>query len=79
MQESGCSSLSQKFRALSSECSYCTYNQHDLKLHSSVKHVNKVFENQEDSEPPRDELNACELGTEIENGHHKVLNFKFRN
>ena len=105
------------------ECNYCTYNQQEMKLHTSKKHVksnpkstkcvscekefpsyyslqqhrkkdhgmkarktndsvadlNKILENEEDSDQLRDELNACQhflTDTEMENGRHKVFNFQ---
>ena len=41
--------------------------------------MNKILENDEDSDQLRDELNACQhflTDTEMENGRHKVFNFK---
>ena len=42
--------------------------------------MNKVLENEEDSDQLRDELNACQhflTDTEMENGRPKVFNFQF--
>ena len=41
--------------------------------------MNKILENEEDSDQLRDELNACQhilTDTEMENGRHKVFNFQ---
>ena len=42
--------------------------------------MNKILEDEEDSDQLRDELNACQhflTDTEMENGRHKVFNFHF--
>ena len=48
------------------------------KMSESVADLNKILENEEDSDQLRDELNACQhllTDTEMENGRHKVINF----
>ena len=45
----------------------------------SVADLNEILENEEDSDQLRDELNACQhllTDTEMENGRHKVFNFR---
>ena len=47
-------------------------------MSESVADLNKILENEEDSDQLRDELNACQhllTDTEMENGRHKVINF----
>ena len=49
------------------------------KTSDSVADLNKIFENEENSDQLRDELNAFHdflTDTEIENGRHKVFNFQ---
>ena len=67
--------------------SYYSLQQHRKKDHGvkarktsdSVADLNKILENEEDSDQLRDELNACQhfsTDTEMENGRHKVFNFQ---
>ena len=52
------------------------------KTRDSVADLNKISENEEDSDQLRDELNACQhflTDTELENGRHKVINFQLSN
>ena len=47
-----------------------------------VADLNKILENEEDTDQLRDELNACQhllTDTEMENGRHKTFNFHFSN
>ena len=49
------------------------------KKSDSVADLNKILENEEDSDHLRDELSDCQhflTHTELENGHHKVFNFQ---
>ena len=49
------------------------------KTSDSVADLNKILENEENSDQLRDELNAFHdflTDTEIENGRHKVFNFQ---
>ena len=50
------------------------------KMRYSVADLNKILENEEDSDQLRNELNASQhfsTDTEMENGLHKVFNFQF--
>ena len=50
-----------------------------MKASDSAADLNKIFENEEDSDQLQDELNACQhflTDTEIENGRHKLFNFQ---
>ena len=52
---------------------------HGLKASDSAADLNKIFENEEDSDQLQDELNACQhflTDTEVENGRHKLFNFQ---
>ena len=49
------------------------------KTNDSVADLNKILENEEDSDQQRDELNTSQhffTDTEMENGRHKVFNFQ---
>ena len=61
--------------------------QHRKKDHSlnasktsySVADLNKIFDNEEDSDHLREELNTCQIflaDTEMENIRHKIFNFQ---
>ena len=67
--------------------SYYSLQQHRKKVHGlkarktndSVADLNKILENEEDSDQQRDELNTSQhffKDTEMENGRHKVFNFQ---
>ena len=48
-------------------------------MSDSVADLNKILENEDDSDQLRDESNACQhflTDTDMENGRHKVLNFQ---
>ena len=55
---------------------------HGLKVRKTsdfVADLNKILENEKNSDQIRDELNACQhflTDTEMENGRHKVFNFQ---
>ena len=68
--------------------SYYSFQQHCKRNHGfrarktsdSVVDLNKILESEEDSDQPRDELNACQhflTDTEMENGRHKLFYFQF--
>ena len=68
--------------------SYYSLQQHRKKDHGmkarktsdSVADLNKISENEEDSDQLREELNTCQhflTDTEMENGRHEVFNFQF--
>ena len=49
------------------------------KTSESFADLNKILENEENTDQLRDKLNACQhflTDTEIENGRHKVFNFQ---
>ena len=49
------------------------------KMSDSVADLNKILENEEDSDQLRDELNVCQhllTDIEMEKGRHKVFNFQ---
>ena len=82
LKSSKCVSCEKKFP------SYFSLPQHRKKDHglkarktsNSVADLNKILENEEDSDHLRDELNACQpflTDTAMENGRHKVFNFQF--
>ena len=48
-------------------------------MSDSVADLNKILENEDDSDQLRDESNACQhflTDTDMENGRHKVFNFQ---
>ena len=69
--------------------SYYSLQQHRKKDHGLkarktrdyIADLNKILENEEESDQLRDELKACHFltDTEMENGRHKVFNFQLLN